>query len=542
MFCKTKDPLFLRWRGQSDKDTKIQMDAMSNSEAADAFSCFPSFGTGGIRKPEGIGPNRINVITIRWAAAALAEYLIRKGDRGTVLIGYDTRRNSAAYAEETALTLNRYGLITALFHEPIPVPLLSFTGRRGNYLAGVMITASHNSPKDNGFKVYNSEGSQLISAETAALEQRIHAIDPFSVHPKPKEESIQQGLFRLLGQKEKTAYLRAVAPLRTVSSTLHVVATPLHGAAFQLLPEALERSGHKVTVVNRQMTTDGRFSTVTAPNPEDPAVFRQAKRIGRRCHGDLLLATDGDGDRCGCCVKQDNTYIPLSGNDTAAILMDYLIHHKEKSIPDNSYVVRTAVSGTLGTTIAEAAGLKTRLVPTGFKHIGALLTDKSNRTFFAGYEESGGFLYGNHTADKDGIATAVLLAEAAAYYKVQGKTLLDKLEEIHSEYGREYSETLRFFFPGSNGTSQKEACMQYFHHHVPAGCKQDICGDTVFFDFGDNKKAALRPSGTEPCLKLYCIVKAENNSSAAEKKANIQEQLIPVIHRFLPSKPQKEEC
>lgn len=542
MFCKTKDPLFLGWREQSDKDTKIQMDAMSNSEAADAFSCLPSFGTGGFRKPEGIGPNRINVITIRWTAAALAECLIRKSAEGTVLIGYDTRRNSAAYAEETALTLNRYGIITALFHEPIPVPLLSFTLRQGSYLAGVMITASHNSPKDNGFKVYNSEGSQLIPAETTALEQRLHAINPFSIRPKPKEESIQQGRFRILGQKEKTAYLRAVAPLHTVHSTLHVVATPLHGAAFQLLPEALKRSGHKVTVVDEQMTTDGKFSTVAAPNPEDPAVFRQAKRIGRRCHGDLLLATDGDGDRCGCCVKQDNTYVPLSGNDTATILMDYLIHHKKESIPDNSYVVRTAVSGTLGTTIAETAGIKTRLVPTGFKHIGALLTDKSNGTFFAGYEESGGFLYGNHTADKDGIATTVLLAEAAAYYKAQGKTLLDKLEEIYSDYGREYTATLRFFFPGSDGAFQKEACMQYFYHHVPTGCKRNICGDTVFFDFGDNQKAALRPSGTEPCLKLYCIVKAENADIAAEKKATIQERLIPIIHRFLPPKLQKEEC
>lgn len=541
MFCKTKDPLFLRWREQSSNDIKKQMDAMSNCEAADAFGKFPSFGTGGIRNPEGIGPNRINFITIRWAAAALAEHLLETIDTGKILIGYDTRCNSSAYAQEAALTLNRYGIITELFHEAIPVPLLSFAIRRGDYLGGIMITASHNAPKDNGFKVYSAKGCQLVPSEAAPLEEKIQSIDPFSIRPLSKKESIQQGLFHLTGKTEKAAYLKTIAPIRPTISSLNIVATPLHGAAFRLLPEALKRSGHKVHIVREQMTTDGRFPTIKAPNPEDPAVFRQAKTIGQHCDADLLLATDGDGDRCGCCVKQNDTYIPLSGNDTAAILIDYLIHHKRPSIPNNSYVARTAVSGTIGTTIAEAAGMNTIIVPTGFKYIGALLPDKTQGSFFAGYEESGGFLYSDHAADKDGISTAVLLAKAGAHYKKQGKTLLDRLEEIYSRYGREYTETLRFSFPGQNGTLQKEACLQYFRHNKLPGSKKNLCGDTVFFDFGHDKKAALRLSGTEPYLKLYCIVKAESDTAAADKKADIQEQIVPIIYNFLPQNPQKGE-
>lgn len=541
MFSKTTDPLFLRWRENSDDATKAKLDAMSNSEAADAFGALPSFGTGGIRNPEGIGPNRINLITIRWAAAALARSLTAIGKKGAVLIGYDTRHNSKAYAEETTFTLNRYGIPVALFDEPTPVPLLSFALKQGNYLGGVMITASHNEPTDNGFKVYDPNGAQYIPVQTKILEQYIQTLDPFSIHPLRKSESLQRGLFHITGKAEKAAYLSAIAPIHAPTD-LSVVATPLHGAAFRLLPDALKRSGHKVTLPTEQMNIDGRFFTVKAPNPEDPKVFQIAERLGRQCNADLLLATDGDGDRCGCCIKKKNDYIPLSGNDTAALLLYYLTNHKKYPLPKNGYVARTAVSGTLGTSIAQKAGLKTILVPTGFKYIGAAATEKANGTFFAGYEESGGFLYGGHAADKDGIATAVLLAEAAAYYKKQGKTLFDIQEEIHSLYGREYSETLRFFFPGSDGLIRRKACLKYFRQFTLANSEKSICGDTVFFDFGADKKAALRLSGTEPYLKLYCIVKAGHDAAARSKMEAIQTEILPIINKFLSLTPQKAEC
>lgn len=507
------------------------MDRMTREDAADAFSSLPSFGTGGIRKPEGIGPNRINTITIRWATAALAASL-PKNSFGKILIGYDTRHNSQKYAEDTALTLNGFGIDAVLFETPVPVPLLSFSLRNGNYLGGIMITASHNGPKDNGFKVYDARGGQLMPTEATILEHHIKEIDPFAIRPISKEEAIQRGLLCFTGKAEKAAYLSALTRYRLINSELSVVATPLHGSGYELLPMALKRSGHDTVIVAEQTTPDGDFPTIAAPNPEDDTVFDFAKIHGDLCKADLLLATDGDADRCGCCVRQYNEYIVLCGNEIAAVLIYYLTDRERNRLPQDGYVVRTSVSGTIAASIAKDAGLKIRITPTGFKHIGALINDDTNGTFFAGYEESGGFLCGTHTADKDGIATAVLLSEAAAHYKQQGKTLVDILEEIGKKFGREYTSTERFTFEGKNAEKRKQACLQYFRVTDFPNIKKTLWGNTIFFDFGMGIKTALRPSGTEPCLKLYRIIQAKNPRDAARKNKRIDEWLIPQIKEY----------
>lgn len=538
MFQKEDNALYRCWRERSDDDTKHIMAQMKEEETADCFGEIPSFGTGGIRKAEGIGPNRINAVTIGWAAAALAITLKETYDADTlkkgVMIGFDTRKNSRAYAEKTALTLNGYNIPAIIFEDPIPVPLLSFVLKRDHYPCGVMITASHNPEKYNGFKVYNQTGGQLVPAEAEAIQARFYRINPFEINRLSKTEAKEKGLLYYTGKAEESAYLSAITGNRFTDSALNIVATPLHGAAYKLLPAALKRCGHTVTTVAAQEQADGTFPTVTAPNPEDPAVFRLAQEEGCRRQADLLIATDGDGDRCGCCVKQGNGYQPLSGNEIAAILLCYLLEREKNRLPRNSYTVRTAVSGSLGETIAAAYGLKTLTTPTGFKYIGEKLSNTENGIFFAGYEESGGFLYGNHAADKDGIATAVLLAEAAAVCKKQGKNLLDVLGEIHAQYGREYTQTRRFAFPGRDGATRKEACLRWFKEHPQTDVTTEIRDNTLFFCLGNGIKTALRPSGTEPELKLYRMIQASDEREAAEKNRVIDSFFLPIIHSFLP--------
>ncbi|MBR5328627.1 MAG: phospho-sugar mutase [Firmicutes bacterium] len=529
MCREDKEPLFQWWRDHSDNSTREKMEHLTKEEIADAFSTLPSFGTGGIRMPEGIGPNRINAITIRWAAAALACTLEPKKE---VLIGYDTRKHSKEYALETALTLNRFAVPVAVFSTPIPVPLLSFALKKGNYGAGVMITASHNGSTYNGFKAYNTHGVQMIPKETALLEHQLKKIDPFSIQPLSVTESTKKGLLRYTGKEEKQAYLSQLTRSRLTETDLSIVATPLHGAGHELLPAALKRCGYKVTIVSEQAEPNGDFPTIAAPNPEESSVFTLAKDYGKQQNADLLLATDGDADRCGCCIKHNNHYIPLSGNDIAAVLLYYLTEREKNRIPKGSYIVRTAVSGTVAAAIAQNAGLCVRITPTGFKHIGALAADSANGIFFAGYEESGGFLAGNHAADKDGIQTALLLSEAAAHYKKQGKSLLDILEDIAHRFGREYTSTARFSFPGKSGAEQRDACMTYFKNSIFPHIKKTVWGDTLFFDFGNHIKTALRPSGTEPYLKLYRIIQANDKKEAEEKAKIIDDFFIPRIKAY----------
>ncbi|MBQ1252493.1 MAG: phospho-sugar mutase [Firmicutes bacterium] len=474
---------------------------------------IPTFGTGGIR---GIMGKEINNDFFRRAAAATATYLRKIGAPKTVWIGYDTRHHSETFAQETARTMNTFGITTYLAPEPVPVPLVSFVTKREK-IWGIMITASHNPKEYNGFKVYSPSGGQLLPGEAAAIE----ACFPRDAITVPTREKSEKGLFRFGGKGEEAAYLTAVTRYRP-QSKITVVATPLHGAAWKILPAALKKCGHNVIVPKEQATPDGDFPKVAAPNPEDPEVFAVSKSYA----ADLLLATDGDGDRCGCCVHHRGEYHHLSGNDTAAILLFYLTREKYPSLPKGGYIACSDVSGSLGAAIARDAGLAVRIVPTGFKFIGELIAE-GDGAFFAGYEESGGFLHGDHAADKDGIATAVLLAEAAAYYKNQGRTLLDVLEEIRARYGREYTVTRKYPIPEGNIDLTAITLPSF---------QKEVKGNAVFFTAGKGIKIALRPSGTEPYIKSYVIFFANDDRKAAAVEKEISSLLAPFLTL------QKEQC
>lgn len=532
------------WRNTADEQTEAELRSLTTEKAIeDRFYCDLAFGTGGIRGETGAGTNRVNRYTIRKAAAGTALYLkttfqsteLKKG----VLIAYDTRCNSAAFALETARTFCTFDIPVYLFAAPAPVPLLSFTLRKENHLCGVMITASHNPPHYNGLKLYNADGGQLVPTEAEKIAPYIRETDPFSISPLPVAGATARGLLHFTGKAENAAYLNAITSRKVKNSPLTVVATPLHGAAKYLLKAALTKAGHRVFSVPAQEICDGVFATVAVPNPEDTAVFAMAETVGYENNADLLYATDPDGDRCGVSVFHKGKYVPLSGNEVGALLISYLLERNKNNLPADGYIVKTAVTGNLGEKIAAEYGVATITTPTGFKYIGEALLNKKNGTFLAGYEESGGFLAGDHCADKDGILTAVLLAEAASSLKRQNLTLIDALQKLYQTFGYEYSETETFFFPGKDGARDKSTCLYCIEANM-ASCGADkvekIAGDTLIFYFGEEIRTALRPSGTEPKLKLYYTVNVKNEVEAKAKLEKIKIIFHPLINEFLPEK------
>ena len=494
-----------------------------------------SFGTGGVRAAEGVGLDHVNDITVGGIAAALAKAVNagdfpRRGKGKEILIGYDTRKNSRLYAETFAAVLNEKLLSTCVFPEPVPVPLLSYTLKMGTFRCGVMITASHNPAVCNGVKIYDGGGVQLLPGETVIIERIMRKTDPFAVCRMDRKKAEEKGLCRLAGEAPLREYRAAVGARRVADSPLKAVVTPLYGSAAILPREILERCGHSVFGVEGEEIADPSFGGLAAPNPEDPAVFAAAERVGAKVGADLLLATDGDGDRCGCCARSGKRFVPLSGNETAALLVHYLCGHEE--IPREGFIVRSVVSGETAEAVAADHGLKTVVTPTGFKYIGDETARDGEGRFFAGYEESGGFLFRGGAADIDGIAAAALLAEAAAVYKKEGKTLIDILRELREKYGAERTLTERFVFPGADGEARRRACEAYFALNPFPDGEIDFFADTLIFRFPGRIRTALRPSGTESCLKVYHRATAPDPDRAGEMLAKTKRRFDDILTVF----------
>ena len=454
---------------------------------------IPLFGTGGAR---GLAENEINGEMIAQITAA-AVTVWQKDCKLPLLIGYDTRRDSRYYGQKAALAAINRGTDAVLFATAIPTPLLSFGLRQGHYCGGVMITASHNPKEYNGIKLYNAAGGQLTPEETEPVTALLRQ--------GKLPESKKRGVLFATGKAEKAAYLNAICRYR-VKETLKIVATPLHGSGKELLAAALTKAGHQVIPVPCQEICDGRFATVTAPNPEDSAVFRYGRAIAAATAADLVIALDGDGDRCGCLCRCHREYLPLNGNEIAAFLLSYLLQRDRDKLPAKGYIARTAVSGSTAEKIAAAYGIAVKITPTGFKFIGKELITPRNGTFLGGFEESYGFLWGSHAADKDGIATAVLLAEATAFYKKQGKTPHTVLSELYDRYGKELTATDRIELPQTAAT----AFLRDFTAAFPKHCHEDC--NTLFYEPEKGIKIALRPSGTEPKLKFYYLLTGEDST------------------------------
>lgn len=551
---------YTRWtRENLPEDLMAELAAISGDdrEIYDRFCKDISFGTSGMRGKMGAGSNRINSLTLRRASLGLAEYLLERYEKPELVIAYDTRINSREYAEGVAEVFADKGVGVYLFDEPTPVPVLSFAVRDMRLRAGIMITASHNPKEYNGYKVYDSCGNQIDDTAAAELEAYIRK-QPFHAAGKTEQAEKSQSKSLKLPEEIKQHYLAEVdentpysaeltadkEALAEAISELKICYTPLNGAGRTYVLETLKRLGMKkenIMEVETQKDPDGNFETCPYPNPEQDAVFEEALRVckAQAAKPQLILATDPDSDRLGvmCLSAERGEYIRLSGNQIGELLLDYVCEcggeNKKQRIAFKSFV-----SSPLTEDIAAAHGVRMRNVFTGFKNIACgmqRLEESGEGEFVFGFEESLGYLCGNYTRDKDGIMAARLVCLIAAKLMQKGKTLADRLEEIYSNYG--YQETAPFAIEYENERDRLRAVhiMQAvfagdFKRHIRKLCegfsvKKELCyrqQNMYSVQLEDGHSIIIRPSGTEPKLKVYVFARGNSRAEAAENAKKLR--------------------
>ena len=558
-----------------DLETKAELLAIKDNpdEIRDRFYKELEFGTAGIRGILGAGTNRMNVYVVRKLSNALAEYVSNLGiEKPTVMVGYDSRNFSLEFAKEAASVFAGHGIKVYMHSELCPVPAMSYSLRLLKCTLGVLITASHNPKEYNGYKVFGADGSQLSPEDIKKIKEILDTTDDYSKIPGFDFNFLSDtGKITKIGVNIKNSYLKTVRrlvvdrnALTLNAPKLKLIYTPLHGAGLNYVPKLLKRLGFKeLYTVKSQMTADGNFPTVTVPNPEDGSVYELAIQLAEEKGADLILATDPDADRTGAAVKNENgEYVLLNGNQIGVLLLDYIItvRKNRNTMPENPFVVSTIVSTRLTEAICKQHDIEYIDVFTGFKYIGSQITkndENGDKTFLFGFEESYGYLPGNYARDKDGIATCVLLAECAAYYSAKGMNLLQAIEEIYQKYGYYYETQVSLVFQGETGLEKSkeimaslrkmrnqvsELPMQYMIDYKasekynfgdePTTEKVEFDRENVlYYNFGDNW-AVVRPSGTEPKIKVYFGSKGESMEQAKEEAAKLKESIMATIKKL----------
>lgn len=550
---------------------KTQLENFSEKEKEEAFYAPLEFGTAGMRGIVGPGINRMNIYTVRQATEGLARLIETYGEEAKkrgVAIAHDSRHFSPEFALESAKVLVKHGIKAYVFEDLRPTPELSYAVRHLHTFAGIMITASHNPAAYNGYKVYGEDGGQMPPKDADALTEFVRQVEnPLAVDVVTKEELEQSALFEWIGEAVDAAYLEEIKSVSVnpalLSNTkdLSVVYTPLHGTGLMLTKRALDQAGFTgLQIVSEQATPDGDFTTVKSPNPEEAGAFEYAIRLGDEIKADVLLATDPDADRMGAAVRQpDGTYQVITGNQIAAILLDYLLfaHQKAGTLPANAAAVKSIVSSELPTVIAEHYGAKMVNVLTGFKFIAEQIKnyeETNAHTFMFGFEESYGYLVQPFVRDKDAIQAVLLLTEVAAHFKSEGKTLYDGLQALYEKYGYFLEKTISVTVQGLEGPAKIKALLDGLRKEVPSnfgGIKvalaqdfavnQQVDAEGIVSEIGlptsnvlkyileDGSWIAVRPSGTEPKIKFYMGVKAATQEEAEEKLAKFQKDLDAYI-------------
>ncbi len=546
-----------------DQDTRQELLDIKDDQDAiiDRFGGELSFGTGGMRGIIGAGLNRINRYVVRKATQGLADYLHSKfGETAKikVAIAYDTRRCSREFAEETALVLSANDIKALVFSEVHPTPLLSFAIRELGCSAGVVVTASHNPPEYNGYKVYGPDGAQMVSPMSDELTNAISRVDIFDgVRTISREEALDRGMFEYISHDLDVIYQ---AKVRSLSLTvpknhLKVVFTPLHGTGSCFIPALLGETGYiDLYTVKEQMSPDPAFPTVRVPNPEDPKTFTIGLEMAGRLNADLILATDPDCDRVGCAARDKNGgYRFLSGNQIGALLLEYILGRlsKKRSLPVDGVVIKTIVTGELGKVIAASYGIRTIETLTGFKYIGEKMKEfeeTGSGQFLFGYEESYGFLAGTFVRDKDANIAAFLIAEMAAYYKERGQNLHEVLEDLYKQHGY-YKEDLLSINLANKALEAK--LMDAFDKDLPEvdhmttvekrDYSRSVCYDltdgsevcldlpssrVLYYKFNDDSWFCVRPSGTEPKIKIYLAVNGKSGEEADQKLESLKKAIL----------------
>ncbi|EJQ44043.1 hypothetical protein IEQ_04830 [Bacillus cereus BAG6X1-2] len=565
---------FSRWLSYAELDAELkeQLENMKQDEKKieDSFYKNLEFGTGGMRGELGAGTNRLNVYTVRKATKGLARFIEKLGEEAKnrgVVVAYDSRHKSPEFAMEVAATLGAHGITTYVFESLRPTPVLSFAVRHLHTVSGIVLTASHNPPEYNGYKVYGEDGGQLPPKEADELISYVNAVEnELTVEVADVEQLKADGLLHIIGQEVDDAYAAELnnviinkEMVKEVGKDLKIVFTPLHGTANISVRRGLEEVGFTdVTVVKEQELPDPNFSTVKSPNPEEHAAFEYAIRDGEKVGADVLIATDPDADRLGVAVRNhDGEFQVLTGNQTGALMLDYLLSQKKENgtLPENGVVLKTIVTSEIGRTIAKAYGLDTVDTLTGFKFIGEKIKqyeESGQYEFQFGYEESYGYLIRPFCRDKDAVQSVLFVCEVAAYYKSQGKTLYDGLLEVFKKYGFFREDLVSLTLKGKDGAEQIQKMMATFRENPPKevagltvvavedykesiittlqdGNKEEIHlpkSNVLKYQLEDGSWFCLRPSGTEPKIKFYFGVQDDSLQNSEQKLLTIKEDIM----------------
>lgn len=555
-----------------DEKSKKELKAIEGNEEEikERFYKDLEFGTAGLRGIIGVGTNRMNKYTVTKATQGLANYIIKKGgqDKG-VAIAYDSRRMSDIFSEETALCLNANGIKTYKFETLRPTPELSFAVRELGCISGIVITASHNPPEYNGYKVYWDDGAQIVEPIDAEIIQEVNNItDLSSIKTMNKENAIQQGLYNVIGNEIDDRYIEELKKLiinkdaiNEMRKDIKIVYTPLHGTGGMLVKRILKEIGFEnVYVVKEQEEPDGNFPTVDYPNPEDSKAFKLALELAKKVDADIVLANDPDADRLGVYVKDTKTgeYIQFNGNMTGNLIAEYILSqkHEKGQLTANSAVIKTIVSSNLTDAICDYYGVKLFETLTGFKNIAKIIRgfeeNNNNYNCLFSYEESYGCIIGTHARDKDGIVAVMMLSEMVAYYKKQNQTLWDVLNEMYERYGYYKEKNFSIVHKGIEGAEKIKQMMENMRNNTPktlgeytvqsvgdyltGKVKNNITGaetstgmaksNVLYYELNDDAWCAIRPSGTEPKIKFYIGVKGKNMEDADKKLSEIEKELL----------------
>lgn len=572
---------YLKWLNDPyfDQETKNELKSIENNsqEIEDRFYKDLEFGTGGLRGVIGAGTNRMNVYTVRRATQGFANYLLKQVEDAKekgVVIAYDSRHKSPQFAQEAALVLNANGIKAYVFESLRTTPELSFAVRYLGCAGGIVITASHNPPAYNGYKVYGEDGGQIVPHLAEKIIVEIQQIEDYSqVGYVEKEEALSTGMLQIIGEDVDKKYIEEVKKLalrkdviQSVGKDMKVIYTPLHGTGNMPVRRVLKELGFEnVMVVPQQELPDANFSTVKSPNPEEHEAFTLALELADKISAELILGTDPDCDRVGVVVKnKEGDYQVLTGNQTGALLVDYVLSamKEQKTLPANGVVIKTIVTSELGAKIAQSFGMDTLDTLTGFKFIGEKIhqfEENKEKQFLFGYEESYGYLAGTFVRDKDAVIASMLICEMAAYYKSKDMTLYDALINLYEKYGYYKEDLLSITLQGKAGIEKIQSILNHFRGQPPkaiAGKSIKIVRDyktgrgrnlmtdeevaltlpasnVLHFTMEDDSWFCVRPSGTEPKVKIYFSVVGGSLSDAENQLNHFKEGVMEIIHNFI---------
>ncbi len=554
-----------------DEETRKELKAIEGEEAElyDRFYKDLDFGTGGLRGVIGAGTNRMNCYTIRKATQGLANFIIKEGgqEKG-VAIAYDSRHMSQEFSDEAALCLNANGIKTYRFSSLRPTPELSFTVRELGCIAGIVITASHNPPEYNGYKVYWEDGAQITAPKDKQIIAEVNAVEDYaSVKTMKKEEAIEKGLYQVIDKELDDRYMEELHKqvmnqecLDEVAKEIKIVYTPLHGTGNLLVRRILKELGfEQVFVVPEQELPDGDFPTVSYPNPEDPKAFTLALKLAKEKDADLVLATDPDADRLGVYAKDSKTgeYMSFTGNMSGLLIAEYVLSQKKEKgiLPENGALVKTIVSSNMADAITEEYGITLIEVLTGFKYIGEQIKffeQNHNYEYLFGFEESYGCLLGTYARDKDAVVAVMALCEAAAYYKTKGLTLWDQMLRIYEKYGYYKEDLATLTLKGEEGSKKIQSMLEEMRKNPPKkfgeytveavrdykeGVRTDLktgvkekthlpTSNVLYYELSEDAWCCVRPSGTEPKIKFYIGVKGNDIEDAKQRAEGLKKALL----------------